>query len=114
MRKRLQHLERLALPVLDFLLAAVGQRRVLLGDWPNSDVVEAAVSTLKEFGAESLGAKPVNLPVDVENLYFRVRGCRVRLWIEQYGHVTLWGPREVVTELASRISEKIAAPRTGE
>src|SRR3989442_1152829 len=107
MRKLLKAFERLALPFVDFLLAVVGQRRVLLGGWPNRDVVEAALSTLKEFGAESLGSKPVNLPVDIENMYFRVRVRRVRLWVEEYGHVSLWGPRAIVTELAGCVAERI-------
>jgi hypothetical protein len=112
MRKLLEAFERLAMPLADFLLAVIGQRRVQLGDWPNRDVVEAALITLKEFGAESLGTKPVNLPVDIENLYFHVRGRRVRLWVEEYGQVNLWGPRGIVTELAERVAEKIAAERT--
>ncbi len=112
MRKFFKSLDCLMLPLVDYFLAVAGRRRVLLGDWPNRAVVEAALATLKEFGAESLGAKPVNLPVDVENLYFRVKGRRVRLWVEQYGDVILWGPRAIVTELAGRIAEKIAAQRT--
>ena len=112
MRKLFKGLDRLMLRLVDYLLAVAGRRRVLLGDWPNRNVVETALATLKELGAESLGAKPVNLPVDVENLHFRVKGHRVRLWVEQYGDVTLWGPRVIVTELAGRIAEKIAAQRT--
>ncbi len=112
MRKLLKSLDRLMRPLVNCLLAIAGQRRVLLGDWPNGDVVPAALATLKELGAESLGAKPVNLPVDIENLYFRIKGRRVRLWVEQYGDVTLWGPRAIVTELAGRIAEKIATQRT--
>jgi hypothetical protein len=107
MRKLLKAFDRLAIPLVDFLLAVIGQRRVLLGDWPNRDVVQATLSTLKELGAESLGTKPVNLPVDIENLYFRVRGRRVRLWVEEYGQVNLWGPRAIVTELAERVAEKL-------
>jgi hypothetical protein len=105
MRKLLKGLDRLMVPLVDCLLAVAGRRRVLLGDWPNHDVVEAALSTLKEFGAESLGTKPLNLPVGIDNLYFRVRGRRVRLWVEQYGDVCLWGPRAIVTELAGRIAQ---------
>jgi hypothetical protein len=111
MRKLLKAFERLALPFVDFLLAVVGQRRVLLGGWPNRDVVEAALSTLKEFGAESLGSKPVNLPVDIENMYFRVRGRRVRIWVEEYRHVSLWGPRAIVTELAGCVAERITVEK---
>ncbi len=112
LRKLLNSLDRLMLPLVDCLLALAGRRRVLLGDWPNHDVLKAALAALKEFGAESLGAKPVNLPVDIENLYFRVKGRKVRLWVEQYGAVTLWGPRAIVSELAERTAEKIAAQRT--
>jgi len=112
MRKLFKSFERLMLALLGCLLAVAGRRRVVLGDWPNGDVVEAALSALQELGAENLGAKPVNFPVDVENLYFRVKGRRVRLWVEQYGDVTLWGPRAVVSELAGRVAEKIAPQRT--
>jgi hypothetical protein len=111
MRKLFKSFERLLLELLDCLLAVAGRRRVVLGDWPNGDVVEAALAALKELGAENLGAKPVNLALDVENLYFRVKGRRVRLWVEQYGDVTLWGPRAVVIELAARIAEKVASKR---
>ena len=111
MRKLLKAFDRLALPFVDFLLAVVGQRRVLLGDWPNREVVEAALITFKESGAESLGSKPVSLPVDIENLYFRVRGRRVRLCVEEYGQVSLWGPRAIVTELAGGVAERITAER---
>jgi len=61
MRKLLKSLDRLMVPLVDCLLAVTGQRRVLLGEWPNGDVVEAALATLKELGAESLGAKPAEL-----------------------------------------------------
>jgi hypothetical protein len=111
MHNLLRPLDRVALPIVDFLLAVAGQRRVRLGDWPNANAVEAALSTLKEFGAENLGASPVNLPVDIENLYFRVRGRRVRLWVEQFGDVTLWGPSTFVIELAERVAEKLAAQK---
>lgn len=112
MRNLLQSLDHLMVPLVDCLLAAVGRRRVLLGAWPNGDVLEAALASLKELGAESLGAKPVNLPVDIDNLYFRVKGRKVRLWVEQYGDVTLWGPRAIVTELTDRIAARMSAQRT--
>src|SRR5690349_13603457 len=97
--------------VADCLLALFGQRRILLGAWPDQAVVDAAVSTFEEFGAEKLATTPVDLPVDIENVYFRVQGRRVRLWIEEYGDVTLWGPSAIVTRLATRIAERQAWPR---
>src|SRR5262245_51523625 len=97
--------------IADWLLALFGQRRVLLGAWPDQGVVDAAISTLEEFGAEKLETRPVNLPVDIENVYFRVQGRRVRLWIEEYGDVTLWGPSTIVTRLAERITQRLSAQK---
>jgi hypothetical protein len=105
--KPLNALERPAHLFLNCLLALAGRRRVSW-DWPNNDVVEAALSTFEELGAERLRSTPINLPIDAENLNFRVRGRRVRLWVEQYGDVILWGPRATVTELTARINEKLA------
>jgi hypothetical protein len=35
--------------------------------------------------------------------HFRIRGRRLRLCIDDYDKVTLWGPKELVKELADRI-----------
>jgi hypothetical protein len=105
--KPLKALERPAHLFLNHLLALVGRRRVSW-DWPNNDAVEAALSTFEELGAERLRSTPINLPIDAENLNFRVRGRRVRLWVEQYGDVILWGPRASVSELTARINEKLS------
>jgi|SRR5438094_1643338 len=111
MRKLLKALQSVALLMIDCLLAVVRQRRIRLGDWPNHDVVEAALSTFKEFGAERLETKQVNLPLDIENLYFRLQGRRVRLWVEEYGDVSLWGPRAIVGKLAGRIAKKLSVQK---
>jgi hypothetical protein len=110
--KLVKALEPFALPFLNGLHAVTGRRRVGW-DWPNDDVVEAALSTFEEAGAERLPSTPINLPVDAENLDFRVRGRHVRLWVEQYGKVILWGPRAVVTDLAGPITEKLSRSKTG-
>lgn len=41
--------------------------------------------------------------------YFRVHGHRVRLVVEEYGEVSLWGARRVVTELSNRVAERLTA-----
>src|ERR1051326_5784384 len=105
--KPMKALERPAHLLLSCFLALIGQRRVCW-DWPNHDVVEAAFKAFEELGAERLESTPIKLPVDAENLNFRVRGRRVRLWVEQYGDVILWGPREIVTELTGCIEEKLS------
>jgi hypothetical protein len=105
--KLLKALEPPALLFRNGLLAVTGQRRVSW-DWPNHDVVKAALDSFEELGAERLESTPINLPVDAENLNFRVRGRHVRLWVEQYSDVILWGPRAIVTELTARISERLS------
>jgi hypothetical protein len=106
--KLLKLLERPALLFLNGLLALAGQRRVSF-DWPNHDVVEAAFQIFDELEAERLEPTPINLPVDAEHLNFRIHGRHVRLWVEQYGKVVLWGPRAIVTDLTERIATKLSA-----
>jgi hypothetical protein len=100
-----------ALLFVDSLLALVGHRRIVLGVWPGKDVVKAALDTLKEFGAMQLESGRVELAIDIENLYFRVEDRRVRLCVEDYGDVTLWGAKSIVAKLAKRIDERLS---TGE
>jgi hypothetical protein len=101
----------LLLCFVDCLVALVGHRRIGLAPWPNHEVVKAALSTFREFGAEQLETRLVDLALDVENLYFRVQGRRVRLCIEEYGDLTLWGSRSLVTKIANRINEKLSAEK---
>ena len=93
----------------DWVLVLIGHRRITLGDWPDQGVVEAAVDTVSELGGQRIQGQDPGLAFDIENTYFRVQGRRVRLCVEDYGEVSLWGPKRVVTELATRITERMSA-----
>jgi len=93
----------------DCVLVLIGHRRITLGDWPDQGVVEAAVDTVSELGGRRIQGQDPGLAFDIENKYFRVQGRRVRLCVEDYGEVSLWGPKRVVTGLAKRIAERLSA-----
>ena len=57
MTRLLKCLDCLMLALVDCLLAFAGRRRVLLGEWPNGDVLNPALATLKELGSETIGAE---------------------------------------------------------
>ncbi len=92
---------------LDFVLSVFGRGRAKLGEWPHGEIVVSALATFRSLGGEFLGES--GTPADeLRTLRFRVRGHRVRLCIEDYGAVTLWGPRRLVAELAAQIAQDIA------
>jgi hypothetical protein len=100
---------RLGTALRDGVLFLVGHRCIALGEWPDQGVVEAVVATVTELGGQQVPGKDFPLAFDIENLYFRVQGRRVRLCIEEYGSVTFWGPRTLVAELSKRVAQKLAA-----
>jgi hypothetical protein len=91
--------------VVDAMLAPFGRACVKLGQWPHQPIVEAVVAALRDAGGEILSES--GTPADeVRNVYFVVRGRRVRLCIEDYGDVTLWGSRRLVQELSTAVAAK--------
>jgi hypothetical protein len=95
--------------IRDGVLVLIGHRRIKLGDWPDQGIVEAAVRTIREFGGERIQKEEsACVAFDIENLYFRVQGRSIRLCIEEYGEVSLWGAKRVVTELSKRINERLS------
>ena len=97
--------------VRDCVLALIGHRRVKLGEWPDRGVVAATVNTVGELGGRRI-EKDIGFGFD-DVLYFNVLGVRVRLVVEEYGDITLWGVRRVVLDLSKRIGEKLST-RPGE
>jgi hypothetical protein len=91
---------------IETILGLCGQGFTKLGEWPHREVVEAALAVLREYGAEECGA--TGTPAgEIENLHFRVGSHRVRLCVEDYGDVTLWGPAPIVGALAKRVARKL-------
>jgi hypothetical protein len=91
----------------DCVLGLIGHRRIKLGEWPDRGVVESTMDTIEAFGGKKI-EKDVVFGFD-DVFYFRVRGHRVRLVVEEYGDVSLWGAKGIVTELSKRIAEKLSA-----
>jgi len=95
----------------DTVLFLIGHRCIPLGEWPDQGIAEAATGAVSELGEHQVKGRDFGLALDIENLYFRVRGYKVRLCIEEYGQVTLWGPKGIVTDLSKRIKEKLVTNR---
>ena len=103
--------------IVDFLgcalrgcvLVLIGHRRIKLGQWPDQGVVEAFADTVSELGGKRIQKQELAPAFDIENLYFRVQGHCVRLCVEEYGEVSLWGAKGVVTELSKRIEQRLSA-----
>jgi uncharacterized protein (DUF362 family) len=91
-----------ALTVVDRMFSLFGYARVR---FPNeSQVVDAIVSVLKEYGAVKSGEN--GMPTASTNHYFRVQGRKITLTVEDYEDLTLTGPKALVQELFQKISEK--------
>jgi hypothetical protein len=101
--------------ICNLLLGLFGRICVKLGQWPHGDIVTATIAAIREAGGLDWdgGGSPAG---EVEKLYFRLHGRRVCLSIEDYGDVTLWGPKDLVRHISRRIAEgpPVADPPPGE
>jgi hypothetical protein len=88
-------------------LGLIGHRRIKLDEWPDRGVVAATIDTVNELGGKRV-QKDVAFGFD-DVFYFRVQGHQVRLVVEEYGDVSLWGAKGIVSELSERIREKLSA-----
>ena len=104
--------EPVAFKVVDFVAGLFGRRRVRLGEWPHGQVVEAAMDTLQEFGAE-LYRESGTPAGELDVFHFRAHGRRMRLCVEDYGAVTLWGPKRLVTDVAHCVADRLAHAQAG-
>lgn len=91
---------------IDGLIGLFGRGRAKLGEWPHGEIVEAAVATLRDFGGEwhHESGTPTG---ELEVMHFRVRGCRMRLCVEDYRDVTLWRPKRLVADISKRVADRL-------
>lgn len=85
---------------VDALYGLFGYARVRL-----SQDVDAIFSVLGEFGAVKCGES--GLPTAFTSYFFRVRGRKIKLTVEEYEDTILTGPKAIVQELSLKISEKV-------
>ena len=92
---------------INLFLSPFGRRRAHLGQWPHADLVATAISTIRENGG--LDWDQSDTPAgELKNVYFRLHGRRICLSIEDYGDVTLWGPKAMVSALSHAIAQHTA------
>lgn len=89
---------------IDFLTGLFGYGRVRYSQ--DSEVVDAIFFALEDCGAVKCGES--GMPAALDNYYFRVSGRQVKVSVEDYGDITLWGPKRLVQSLAGRISERLS------
>ena len=80
----------------------------------NEEVVDAIMSALQERGAVNCGEG--GMPTVTDEYYFSVRGRRIKVIVEDWGDIILWGPTGIVRELSSQVSDRLGAssPMTSE
>ncbi|SRR6266540_2435600 len=98
---------------IDFMIGLFGCGRAKLGEWPHREIVEAAVATLRDSGGE-LYHESGTPAGELEILHFRVRGRRMRLCVEDYSDVVLWGPKGLVADISRRVADRLAHGKAGD
>src|SRR3982750_1702464 len=91
---------------IDFVIGIFGRGRAKLGEWPHREVVQAAVETIQNCGGE-LHHESGTPTGELEVLHFRVHGRRMRLCIVEYGSVSLWGPKLLVSDISRRVADRL-------
>ena len=89
-----------ATATVDSLFSLFGYARVRF-----SQDVDTIFSVLGDFGAVKCGES--GMPTTFTNYFFRVRGQKVKLTIEDYEDTILTGPKAIVQELSQKISERV-------
>ncbi len=92
-------------PLINTLLLFIGRAAIKLGHWPDRQIALTAGQVIRAAGGTAYreSGSPCG---EIQNIYFHLRGRRIRLCIEEYGAVTLWGPRSLVRELSKAIEAK--------
>jgi hypothetical protein len=90
---------------IDALIGLFGIGRATLGDWPARALANEYVRVIKEAGGLITGSTG-SPDGSFDIVRFRFRGRRMRLCIEEFGEVALWGPKSLVTELTARIADE--------
>jgi hypothetical protein len=91
-----------ATAIADSVFSLFGYERVRFSQ--ESQVFDAIFSVLGEFGAVKCGES--GLPTAFTNYFFRVRGRKVKLTVEDFEDIILTGPKAIVQELSQKISER--------
>ena len=92
---------------IDFVIGIFGRGRAKLGEWPHREVVQAAVETIQNCGGE-LHHESGTPAGELEVMHFRICGHRMKLCIEDYGVVSLWGPKRLVADIAKRVEQRLS------
>ena len=88
---------------IDSLFSLFGYARVRFSH--ESQVVDAIFSVLGDFGAAKCGES--GMPTAFTNYFFRVRGRKIKLTVEDYEDIILTGPKAIVQELSEKISDRV-------
>ena len=107
-----QTIDRAVFKFIDLMIGLFGRGRAKLGEWPHREIVEAAVDTLRDFGGE-LCRESRTPACELKVFHFRVRRRRMRLCIEDYGGVTLWGPKWLVADISRGVAERLSHGKEG-
>ena len=86
--------------IVDASYSLFGYARVR---FPQDD--DAIFSALGELGAVKCGES--GMPTAFTNYFFRLRGRKVKVTVEDYEDTTLTGPKAIVQELSQKISERV-------
>ena len=88
---------------IDALIGLFGLGRANVGKWPDRALADEYVRLIKNAGGVIVGCSG-SPDGSFDVVRFRIGGRRVRMCIEEFGEVTLWGPRRLVAELAARVA----------
>jgi hypothetical protein len=91
-----------ATAIANSVFSLFGYERVRFSQ--ESQVVDAIISVLGELGAVKCGEN--GMPTAFTNYFFRVRGRKVKLTVEDFEDIILTGPKAIVQELSQKISER--------
>ena len=92
---------------IDIMIGLFGHRRVKFADWPRARDLDAIIDAIRGLGGKRCG-EGGSPDGSFTNLYFRIGRRRVRLCIEEYDDLTLWGPKRLVGEISKRVAERLA------
>ena len=97
---------------INLLIGLFGLGRAKLGEWPHGEAVDAAIASIRELGGQvhHTTGTPGN---ELEIFHLRVRGRRIRLCVEDYGDVVLWGPKALLEDISTRVVDRLAHTKAG-
>jgi hypothetical protein len=98
------------LGIIDFAIGLFGRGHATLGDWPHCEVVKAALDVIQDLGGE-LYRENGTPSGELEVKHFCVGVHRLRLCITDYGGVSLWGPKQLVADIAKQVADKLSTNR---